>query len=268
MATPPARASDPSPGPLPSPGTGDTQGCVVCHGLPDIVRTDSGERPALNVSEGMITRSAHTGLACTDCHSPLTGTGHPTTDRAPAACGGCHSLAGREWGEGAHGRPSGSGPMSTCVTCHGSHEVAPAGSEAFMLAMAEECASCHRKISEYGFASNPLGMETHLGRMDVATCNDCHEAHDVRPQDDPESLVSAENRLETCQTCHMGATANFAEIQVHVASGPLPEDPRLRLATLWMLLILIVTFAFFGWLTALGIRHEWRATHRPRAEGG
>jgi hypothetical protein len=35
-----------------------------------------------------------------------------------------------------------------------------------------------------------------------------------------------------------------------------------------MLLILIVTFAFFGWLTALGIRHEWRATHRPRAEGG
>jgi len=239
---------------------------VVCHGLAQVVHTDTGDRPGLRVTLDRIQASVHADLACTDCHSPLTSTGHPAVDRAPEACAACHTDEQRSWSSGAHGGTSDQGTSPTCVTCHGTHDVMPAANPQFRLDLAERCAACHRQINEHQFASNPLGMETHLGRMDVATCVDCHEAHEVLPPSDPRSSVSPGHKLATCRRCHTDAPPNFAEIQIHVASGPLPSDPKLRLATLWMLTLLIVTFGFFGWLTALGIRHEWR-TNRSGTEG-
>jgi len=46
---------------------------------------------------------------------------------------------------------------------------------------------------------------------------------------------------------------------VHVEGTPLPTDTKLRTATLYMLLILVGTFLFFGAHTALAIRHAWRS---------
>lgn len=280
LATPPARASA-SPSASASPAAtapassvpsvssepGDTNGCVVCHGLPQIVDTPSGDRPGLLVTTDRIQASVHATLACTDCHNPLAATGHPVMDRAVGSCATCHATEQRAWAAGAHGRASDVGPSPTCVMCHSAHDVVPAKDPAFRLGLSERCAQCHSDIDQYPFTSNALGMETHLGRLDIATCDDCHAAHEVLPPGDPRSPLSLTDRLATCRSCHTGAPDSFAEIQIHVASGPLPADPRLRLATLWMLVILIVTFAFFGWLTALGIRHEWRRARAPDAEG-
>jgi len=36
----------------------------------------------------------------------------------------------------------------------------------------------------------------------VATCIDCHPAHEIRPPDDPESTVHAANIVDTCGRCH------------------------------------------------------------------
>jgi hypothetical protein len=244
--------------------------CVVCHAQPDVVATGDVVRDDLYVPLAVIQGSVHSDLGCTGCHSPLDATLHPDVDRAPKSCTWCHEEQAIEHRAGAHGSPSEEGSPPTCVTCHGAHAVTKAEGTDFAEQLAERCAECHAAMSERGFGSNPLGMETHLGRADVATCDDCHEPHRVLPPDDPKSSVHPSNKLATCRGCHEDAGPNFKEIQIHVASGPLPEDVRLRLATLWMLGILIFTFAFFGWLTLLGIRHEWRhgrhrRHHRPPA---
>jgi len=242
-----------------------TQGeCVVCHEQPDVVRTGDEVRQALYVPHETIQGSVHEDLSCTDCHSPLTSTMHASADRAAGSCAGCHEDEAAEHRAGAHGEASELGSPPGCVTCHGNHEVTKAEGTDFDEQLAERCAACHTAMSERGFGSNPLGMETHLSRPDIATCDDCHEPHQVLPPDDPMSSVHLRNKLETCQRCHDEAGPNFREIQVHVASGPLPEDTKLRVATLWMLAILIFTFGFFGWLTVLGIRHEWRRGRHER----
>ncbi len=246
--------------------------CVVCHARQEIVETDRGTREELLVTPESISGGVHAGFSCTECHSPLVNTLHPDVDRAATSCEGCHEEEAQQHTAGAHGRPSDEGTPPTCVTCHGNHAVVKADGTDFDEQLAERCAECHSEMSDRGFGSNPLGMETHLGRADVATCDDCHEPHRVLPPDDPMSSVHADNKLATCQQCHESAGPNFREIQIHVASGPLPDDFRLRLATLWMLAILIFTFGFFGWLTVLGIRHEWkhgrhRRHHRPPTSG-
>lgn len=246
--------------------------CVVCHEQPDVIYTGDTVREELLVPREMIEASIHEDLTCSDCHSPLTSTMHAAVDRAAESCAGCHEDESIEHTAGAHGKPSELGSPPTCVTCHGNHEVTKAEGTDFDEQLAERCAACHTAMSERGFGSNPLGMETHLSRPDIATCDDCHEPHRVLPKDDPMSTVHESNKLETCQQCHDDAGPNFRGITVHVASGPLPDDTKLRIATLWMLGILIFTFAFFGWLTVLGIRHEWkhgrhRRPHRPPTSG-
>ncbi len=250
-----------------------TQGeCVVCHEQPDVVRTGEEVREELLVTSETIDASVHEDLGCGDCHSPLGATMHAEVDRAAESCAGCHEDEAVEHTAGAHGKASELGSPPSCVTCHGNHEVTKAQGTDFDEQLAEKCAACHTAINERGFGANPLGMETHLSRPDIASCDDCHEPHRVLSPDDPMSTVHQSNKLETCQQCHDEAGPNFKEIQVHVASGPLPEDTKLRIATLWMLAILIFTFGFFGWLTVLGIRHEWRhgrhrRHHRPPTSG-
>jgi hypothetical protein len=237
--------------------------CVVCHASPEVVETPEGERGGLFVTNERLAASAHADLTCTDCHAELTAKGHSPDDDPEATCARCHEDEAAAYAKGAHARPSELGPSPTCATCHGSHDIQPADTPGAADAISARCIACHRQMSEHEFGSNPMGLETHLGRLDVATCWDCHESHQVLPASDPASSVSEQRKLGTCRQCHTDATANFEQIEIHVADGPLPNDARLRFAMVWMLAILIGTFAFFGWLTLLGIRHEW---HRRTGE--
>jgi hypothetical protein len=74
--------------------------------------------------------------------------------------------------------------------------------------------------------------------------------------------VNEANILTTCRKCHTNAPPSFADVKLHLAQTPIPDDPRLRFVTIYMLTLLIGTFAFFGYLTVLGIRHEWRRVNR------
>jgi Cytochrome c3 len=255
---PPARADGSSTGPVVVP-TGE---CVVCHGSPGVVETPDGVRDALYVTDAQIAASVHAELTCTDCHDELTATGHSPDDDPLSACAACHDKEAQAYAKGAHAQQSELGPSPDCATCHGAHDVQPADAPGAAERVSARCVACHRQMSDHQFGSNPMGLETHLGRLDVATCWDCHEAHEVLPASDPGSSVSQQNKLTTCRQCHTDATANFRAIEIHVADGPLPNEPKLRFAMVWMLAILIFTFAFFGWLTILGIRHEWRRRTR------
>ena len=255
QAEPTAARAETSPTPPVVVATGE---CVVCHASPDVVETPEGVREGLFVTEARLGASAHADLTCTDCHDGLMATGHSPDDDPEAACVGCHEEAAAAYSKGSHAQPSELGPSPSCATCHGSHDIQPVDTPTVAEEISARCVACHRQMSEHRYGSNPMGLETHLGRLDVATCWDCHESHQVLPASDPASSVSEQRKLGTCRQCHTDATTNFREIQIHVADGPLPTDARLRFAMIWMLAILVGTFAFFGWLTLLGIRHEWR----------
>ena len=242
------------PPPTPTPAPFD---CAGCHEHPEIMTATGENRPDLFVQHSTIAASVHSSFTCVSCHSQLTGSMHAKRDAARESCATCHTQEARMLADGAHAN-SKLMPALTCVSCHGNHAILPTDSPEFRTRMTEECSMCHTEMGKRFFGGNPFGMETHLGRSDVATCWDCHRAHMVLPVSDPRSPVNPANILSTCRRCHHNAPPNFADIEVHVASSPLPTDPRLRAVTLYMLLLLIGTFGFFGYHTVLQIQHELR----------
>lgn len=259
----PALAQD---APSPAPSTQPAE-CWGCHGHPEIVNAVPGKYlPGLYVTPDALAGSVHSEFTCTTCHSALTANMHARKDAAKDSCQGCHERQAEEYLDGYHGDEGlaeSEGPRPTCITCHGSHDIHPADTRDFIHRSSEQCARCHTQMGERFFGGNPFGMETHLGRTDVAACADCHGYHKVLPAENADSPVNPANILTTCRQCHTDAPPNFADVEIHVAQGALPDDPRLRWATLYMLLILVGTFGFFGYLTVLGIRHEWRKSAGP-----
>jgi nitrate/TMAO reductase-like tetraheme cytochrome c subunit len=253
----------------PSPGPVTAAECVGCHALPDIQIADDGQyRPGIYVTPEDIAGSIHGDFACIDCHSTLQSTMHARRDAARDSCMTCHDQQAAEYAAGYHGT-GGEGPKPTCITCHGSHDVRDASTREFAHRASEQCARCHEQMNERFIGGNPFGMDTHLAGVDVATCADCHGYHTVLPSEEPTSPVNKANILTTCRQCHTNAPANFVDVQMHVAEGPIPDDPRLRVVTIYMLTLLIGTFGFFGYLTALGIRFEWRRqAERARSRSG
>ncbi len=249
----------------PSPGPATSNECVGCHSIPEIQVADDGRyRPGLYVTREDLAGSMHADFACTQCHSALEATMHARRDAARESCGDCHEKELAAYQAGYHFTGE-EGPRPTCITCHGSHGVQNAETRDFVHRASEQCDRCHTQMNEQFAGGNPFGMDTHLAGVDVATCADCHGFHTVLPASDPASPVNEANILETCRQCHSNAPPNFVDVQMHVAEGPIPDDPRLRIITIYMLTLLIGTFGFFGYLTALGIRFEWRkAAERAR----
>ena len=261
-----ASAQSPSSAPSSPPPPGAAE-CVGCHGNPTIVGSYDDQHPGLLVTEEQIQDSVHDDFTCVDCHSPLSASMHARLDAARESCATCHEQEAKLLAEGVHGEPERGEPL-TCVSCHGNHEIRDTASETFHTQMSDQCAACHSQMGERFFGGNPFGMETHLGRADVAACWDCHGSHRMYSTDDPHSPTSEANILATCRTCHEGAPSNFADIQIHVANSPLPADPRLRAVTLYMLMLLIFVFGFFGYHTYLQITHERRRRAAGPAQPG
>jgi predicted CXXCH cytochrome family protein len=105
-----------------------------------------------------------------------------------------------------------------CVSCHkgqaaGTYAAIPRGN------IAATCASCHsdaaymRKFdpqvrvdqySQYLTSAHGRGMQT--GETRVATCSDCHSAHNVVRLRDTRSPVAPLNVATTCSQCHADAS--------------------------------------------------------------
>jgi hypothetical protein len=73
----------------------------------------------------------------------------------------------------------------------------------------------------------------------------------VLPASNPKSMVSPENRVSTCRSCHPGANANFAAYKPHGNPHDRQGDPILYYTRLFMVWLLIGVFSFFGIHTLL-----------------
>ena len=255
--------------------------CSTCHGSEAMAAT--GKLPGGNVGgkfhdsiHGKALKGAAQGSAptCNNCHGshnirPKADEGSRThRAKVPETCGSCHKPERDAYLGGMHGKLRQDGVLAApgCTDCHSAHGIEQHDAPRFQTEVIKECGNCHGDyLSTYRDTFH--GQVTELGYARMATCASCHGAHDVLPASNPKSMVSKENRLKTCQTCHAGASPNFASFDPHASKHDKARDPIYYYSAKFMELLLLGVFAFFGIHTVLWLYREL-AEKLARGKGG
>jgi len=256
----------------------DGGSCNRCHAPSVIPIAD----PAV------LAKSAHAETTCVECHSDIEALPHDGKLEA-VDCGGCHRKEVRQLKLGAHAvgfeGPHAAEPSAgaakggddeesppTCVTCHGGHDVDLVESVAFRDVIAGRCGQCHEERYDT-YMDRFHGKAAMLGLEQAPRCYDCHTGHQQLPADDPDSSVHADNLVETCGRCHDGANANFVQFDPH----PQPQDKEhSALVYYWWLFmvgLIVGTFAFFGihdllWLQRIVVAYARGEVHLKPMDTG
>ena len=149
-----------------------------------------------------------------------------------------------------------------CTDCHGDmggipHTKIAPSHDARSLAIIKNCGGCHTENLK-SYRDTYHGQVTTLGYAFTAKCFDCHGTHNILHVKDPASSVHPNNRLHTCQKCHVGATPGFVTFQPHANHTNLQRYPYTYLAWHFMAGLLLGTFAFFWTHSALWFYREYR----------
>ncbi len=166
---------------------------------------------------------------------------------APQTCGNCHEKELSEYRQSIHGaslQTPWKGDSATCTDCHSAHEIAEKGALKAHRVITEECGSCHGKEVR-SYKATTHGKLAWLGNTKVAQCKDCHNPHSTHKIDDPASLVSQQNILDTCQKCHEDAGADFTHFRAHADMGDIERNPGMWWLGRFMVGIIILTLLFF-----------------------
>jgi hypothetical protein len=246
--------------------------CLRCHGDPKVFPRAArlaGNDPKMFADSIHGKALMKSGLTvapnCATCHGwheirrpedPASSVARP---KVPQLCGSCHSRIDQVFETSVHGQQlkKGNTKAPVCIDCHTAHAVRTTEQVTWRLSVIKECGTCHESFSET-YRDTYHGQVTSLGFTRVAACADCHGAHDVLPASDPRSTVSKERRLETCQKCHKGATANFAKYDPHADPRDKARSPFLYYTALFMRILLAGVFGFFGIHTALWLPRSWK----------
>lgn len=172
--------------------------CVSCHA--DAERSGAASLRIVELHrEGV---HAEVGLACHDCHG-----GNP--DPVLAADAEAAMDASFELGPFL-GSPERREVPGFCGRCH---------SDPVTMRRFDPGA---RVDQERQYWTSHHGLALEQGDTRVATCIDCHGAHDIQRSDDPDSPVYPTRVAETCASCHAQPTT----MQGYLArdGGPLPVD--------------------------------------------
>jgi len=170
-------------------------------------------------------------------------------------CGKCHYKIEETYMKSVHGQLLAKGEKlgPVCTDCHTAHEVELPSSGHFKMASDQRCGKCHQE-SLLHYRDTYHGKAMALGKpnvaSDVAACYDCHGHHDVLPPSNPESRLSKTNIVATCKQCHPEANAGFAAYKPHANPLDGKKFPVLHGTFLFMTVLLIGVFVFFGGHTA------------------
>lgn len=148
----------------------------------------------------------------------------------------------------------------SCISCHTDINVFPhpEGASLNKKESAAVCTICHEGRITDSYSKSFHGKAVHLGSERSATCVDCHGAHNILGQDNPNSKVAKQNIPQTCASCHKRASPGFAEGQEHFKLAPNgPGAPMYYTAKFFVWLTLIV-------ITALVIHIELQLYHNLR----
>jgi hypothetical protein len=257
--------------------------CITCHGAGGVAKTD---RIAADFhdsihAEGLLKRGLLVAPNCATCHgahdvrAPEDPESRVHGSNVITTCTTCHGGILPAFERSVHARAleRGHSKAPTCASCHTAHAIVRTETERWQLEVVSECGSCHTE-SLRTYRDTFHGKVTALGFSRVAKCADCHGAHGILPASNPESPISPERRLQTCQQCHPSATEKFAWYDPHGDAHDRERNPGLYYASLAMKGLLGSVFVFFGihtmlWFPrSLQVRRERRRRERERQEPG
>jgi cytochrome b subunit of formate dehydrogenase len=227
--------------------------------------------------------------SCNDCHGThdikrAVDRDSPINELNVAkTCGKCHVKVEEIYMKSVHGQLLAKGDKRgpVCTDCHTAHEVETPKNGHFKMASDKRCGRCHEdRLTHYRDTYHGKAMA--LGKpnvaSDVAACYDCHGHHDVLPPSNPESRLSKQNILRTCQECHPQANAGFTQYKPHANPLDRKNYPVLHGTFLFMTALLVGVFAFFGghtgaWLFRAGYLYlhdsrKFREAKVATQEGG
>ncbi len=213
--------------------TGSVHGplaCTACHvGLTEVPHAEKlppvscqkchakvANTFASSIHGGAKARGQH--VACQSCHG--THAVQPAAKLGAQPCQTCHSPVTQAYVGSVHAQALSRGVQdaSLCFDCHGeAHRIRShldPESLTFRARTAQTCSRCHadRALVERRHIPIPQAYQLYQksvhGRAvaagkQAATCNDCHESHDLRRANDPKSSVYRENIPKTCSKCHV-----------------------------------------------------------------
>lgn len=207
--------------------TEDNDTCLACHGQ------RGGEAPFVDAAR--FRASIHGGNLCLSCHEDAAQPPH-AANLKPVACGTCHRLETEVYLQSDHGKALSRGvsAAATCTSCHGhTHSLLSSRdprSPVHRTHIAETCATCHAdKKRMAGFRltqQEPFDTYSHsvhgeafrAGRVNAATCSDCHGTHDLHGAANPLSKVYRGNVAGTCGRCHENVKSIF-DRSIHGRAG-------------------------------------------------
>jgi cytochrome b subunit of formate dehydrogenase len=196
---------------------------------------------------------SRTNATCYNCHEAhyIYPKGSPNRNwsrlNLPYRCGACHTKELEDYKTSVHGieaLQNGNPKAAICSDCHTTHDVQDTSLDSTRLLITKNCGNCHTEELK-SYTSTYHGQVNTLGFAYTAKCFDCHGNHTIKRVDDPTSRVHPNNRLQTCQNCHLDATAGFATFQPHANDHDFALYPYTWVASKFMLLLLGGTFAFF-----------------------
>ena len=202
---------------------------------------------------------------CADCHgahgiyyaADRRSTLHPSN--VAATCSKCHQFIKERLEKSVHGRGAGLAAATeaedpshgakikrrpACTDCHQGHHVLSPGLAEFRPPIDDSCGNCHADLYSR-YARIMHSTLTDFGYAAAAKCADCHSAHDILPVNDPNSRLAGENRLHTCQKCHVRAVSNFAKFDPHANFKNEARYPALHAVYTWIRYPLNFFFACF-----------------------
>lgn len=224
--------------------------CQACHAdegraLAGSVHRNARARatPGSAAAPGSAQASAGGSPSCTACHG--THAMRSAARMGPESCAACHAPIVRAYQASVHGvaLAHGDTEASRCSDCHGpAHTVLShhdTASTVNRAKLAETCARCHanRELMTRRQITIPtayaLYKESVHGRSRnpaAATCNNCHESHDLRRAGDPASSIFRTNIPATCGRCHAseareyGASIHGTAVARGVTRAPVCTD--------------------------------------------
>ncbi|UCE60947.1 MAG: hypothetical protein JSU63_04185 [Phycisphaerales bacterium] len=196
------------------------------------LRTDPWE---LFLDREMLIDSSHREVKCVDCHTGTVELPHPAKQGEPScSTSKCHAEQGELYNRSVHAKHDSTNVKGFphCWTCHGDHGILPPTerkSWTYPLNVLNVCGGCHVQHRHSMFRSpsdlpeNGTDLvrcfnESEHGRgalksglIVVATCPDCHRAHDIQPSREPTSSVNSRFVPQTCGRCHVGVAEQYTD---------------------------------------------------------
>ncbi len=208
--------------------------------------------------KGLLQSGLLVTATCVDCHSshkelPFKDPNSTVNPKnISATCAKCHLGVYEKFKKSVHSPDitKTDKRLPGCNDCHLSHEINRVDLKDFRQSIVQQCGQCHEDVTSSYFETFH-GKVTNLGSVGAAKCYDCHGSHEILPSSDINSTLSRKNIIETCRQCHPNSNHKFVGYLSHATHHDQDKYPFLYFTYLFMVILLVSTFSFFGLHTLL-----------------